>query len=261
VKTAIPSPAVAKGSFWTRSHYLDRMTLRDLVIAYFQHYTIVVYLGLAAASLVVFAMFPTTPGVAVECCVFAWAAFHTAWFFIHRFIMHGHWMFKIPALASTWKRIHYDHHVDPNHLEVLFGALGHTLPTVALASIPAGYMLGGAGGAAITFAAALLVTCYNEFIHCIQHLAFKPKNKHILKLKTRHLLHHFHHENGNFGIANNFWDYAFGYLYEKPGARAKSKTVFNLGYTDEVAQHYPRVAELSGGMTTVDGQRRRNQGV
>ena len=247
-------------SIWKRSHYLDRMTFRDLVVAYFQHYTIIVYLACAALSLIIYARNPIGVVPSLECVVFGWAAWHTLWFVIHRFIMHGHWMFKIPFMASTWKRIHYDHHVDPNHLEVLFGALGHTLPTVAIASLPAGYLIGGVGGAALTFAVALLITCYNEFIHCIQHLAFKPKNKHILKLKTRHLLHHFHHENGNFGIANNFWDYVCGYLYEGASARPKSKTVFNLGYTDEVAKTYPRVAELSGGITTVDAQRRRNQG-
>jgi hypothetical protein len=40
-------------------------------------------------------------------------------------------MFKVPMLAATWKRIHYDHHQDPNRLEILFGALHTTLPTIA----------------------------------------------------------------------------------------------------------------------------------
>jgi hypothetical protein len=31
-------------------------------------------------------------------------------------------MYRIKWLSPTWKRIHYDHHQDPNHLEVLFGA-------------------------------------------------------------------------------------------------------------------------------------------
>lgn len=248
-------------SIWKRSHYLDKMTFGDLVKAYFQHYTIIVYLLLAVASLGVLAFYPIGWRTALLCWVFAWAAWHTVWFLIHRYIMHGHWMFKLPFLASTWKRIHYDHHIDPNHLEVLFGALGHTLPTVTLAAIPAGYWIGGVGGAALTFAAALIITCYNEFIHCIQHLSFKPKNKIILRLKTRHLLHHFHHETGNFGIANNFWDYVFGYLYEKPGDRAKSKTVFNLGYTDEVAVVYPAVRDLSDGITDIQARRKRNAGI
>jgi len=35
-----------------------------------------------------------------------------------------------------------------------------------------------------------------------------------------------------------------------PERPAKSETVFNLGYTPEVAETYPWVAELSGGVAT-----------
>jgi hypothetical protein len=51
-------------------------------------------------------------------------------------------MWKSRLLASTWKRIHYDHHQDPNHLEVLFGALHTTLPTIAVATLPIGWAIG-----------------------------------------------------------------------------------------------------------------------
>jgi len=40
--------------FWRRSHYLDRMTLRDLAGAYFRHYAIVRYLLLTAATTALF---------------------------------------------------------------------------------------------------------------------------------------------------------------------------------------------------------------
>ena len=236
-----------QSSFWTRSHYLDRMTFRDLVVAYFQHYTIMVYLACTLASFVVFALYPIGLVPTLECVAFAYLAWHAVWYAVHRWIMHGDLMYKIPFFASTWKRIHYDHHQDPNHLEVLFGALVHTLPTLAIATWGVGYAIGGIGGAAAAFATGLIVTCYNEFIHCIQHLAFKPTNPMIARLKARHLLHHFHAEDGNYGIANNHWDQIFGTLYERPGERAKSKTVFNLGYTPKVAEQYPWVAELSGG--------------
>ena len=48
----------SKLPFWKRSHYLDRMTLGELVAAYFQHYTIIVYLLVAAACIVGFAIRP-----------------------------------------------------------------------------------------------------------------------------------------------------------------------------------------------------------
>lgn len=258
MNTTPSSVASSKASIWTQSHYLDRMTLRDLVVAYFQHYTIIVYLLCTVAALVVYAMYPATPLQTFGCVVFAYVAWHSVWYALHRWVMHGNWMLKIPALAATWKRIHYDHHVDPNHLEVLFGAVKHTLPTLVIASIPVGYWIGGVGGAAVAFAAALILTCYNEFIHCIMHLPIKPKSRHIALLKQRHLRHHFHHESGNYGIADNFPDLLLGTLYDHPGQRPKSPTVFNLGYTDEVAARYPKVRELSGGITSVRGLRERN---
>ena len=44
------------------------------------------------------------------------------------------------------------------------------------------------------------------------------------------------------------WDKAFGTFYPSVAARRKSPTVFNLGYTPEVAARYPWVGELSGGV-------------
>jgi len=168
-------------------------------------------------------------------------------------------MFKSPLTAKVWKRIHYDHHQDPNHLEILFGALYTTLPTIALVTIPVGYLIGGIGGAAVAFAAGLLMTCFYEFCHCIQHLSYKPKNKWLADMKARHMAHHFHDETGNFGITSFMWDKLFGTLYDRPERPAKSETVFNLGYTPEVAKVYPWVAKHSGGVVTTGHPRRRGE--
>jgi sterol desaturase/sphingolipid hydroxylase (fatty acid hydroxylase superfamily) len=62
------------------------------------------------------------------------------------------------------------------------------------------------------------------------------------------MAHHFHDESGNFGITNFAWDRAFGTFYEREQRPLKSATVFNLGYTDEVAEVYPWVSEMSGGV-------------
>src|SRR3546814_17185132 len=75
-------------------------------------------------------------------------------------------MFKSPLTSRTWKRIHYDHHQDPNHLEVLFGALYTTLPAIAAATIPVGGALGGFGAAMAAFSAGLLPTPSYEFSDC-----------------------------------------------------------------------------------------------
>ena len=84
-----------------------------------------------------------------------------------------------------------------------------------------------------------MTTCFYEFVHCIQHLAYKPKSPLIAEMKKRHMAHHFHDENGNYGITTFFWDKVFGTYYDRPERPVKSPTVFNLGYTEEVAKVYP----------------------
>jgi sterol desaturase/sphingolipid hydroxylase (fatty acid hydroxylase superfamily) len=246
----VNNAGLASGSFWRRSHHLDRMTLRELVIAYVQHHAILAYLGLIGVSVGVFVRHPATlwPTTAVVALIAF--AYPLVWYALHRWVLHCHWMFKVPALAAVWKRIHYDHHQDPNHLEVLFGALYTTLPTILLVSALPGWLIGGIGGAAAGFATGLLCTCFYEFFHCIQHLAYKPRAKWLTTMKVRHMEHHFHDENGNFGITNFAWDRLFGTLYRRSDRPRKSATVFNLGYTEEVARRHPRVAQLSGGIVT-----------
>lgn len=237
-----------RAPFWRKSHHLDRMTLKELVVAYFQYYAIQAYLVLAAIAAGLSIWRPATllqTALSVAAAILLYPA---VWYALHRWVLHSRWMWKSPLTAATWKRIHYDHHQDPNHLEVLFGALHTTLPTIALASMPAGWLIGGFGGAMAALATGLLTTCVYEFCHCIQHLSYKPKNKWLLNMKQRHMEHHFHDETGNFGITNFLWDKLGGTYYERVSSRAKSPTVFNLGYTDEVAKHYPYVARLSGGV-------------
>lgn len=233
---------------WNRAHFLDRMTLRELVVAYFQYYAIQAYILLAVLSIAIAIWNPPSLLAGAAAAGFTILAYPLIWYLLHRHVLHSQWMYKSPLTAKVWKRIHYDHHQDPNHLEVLFGALYTTLPTIAVSVIPVGWLIGGMGGAAVAFATGLIVTCVYEFAHCIQHLSYKPKHPLLVEMKRRHMAHHFHDENGNFGITSFWPDRLFGTLYEREDRPAKSATVFNLGYTDEVAQSYPWVSDMSGGV-------------
>jgi sterol desaturase/sphingolipid hydroxylase (fatty acid hydroxylase superfamily) len=90
----------------------------------------------------------------------------------------------------------------------------------------------------------------------VQHLNFAPKSKFLQRIKRLHLQHHFHNEQGNYGITNYAWDKLFGTYYGAARERQKSATVFNLGYTEDEALRYPWVAALSHG-TRGDGNPRR----
>src|ERR1700712_2759009 len=147
------------------------MNLKELVVAYVQYPAIIAYALLAVAAIAVYAqrpapLVPTLITIGVAAFIYP-----LVWYVLHRWVLHSRWMFKVPPLAATWKRIHYDHHQDPNHLEVLFGALHTTLPTIALATAPLGYLIGGTnghwGGAFAAFATGILTTAYYQFMHCI----------------------------------------------------------------------------------------------
>jgi len=231
---------------WVHRRYrLDKMTLGDLVVAYLTHYSILVYFALAAVSIALtwhFAEGWAGPLAAVAVTLLVYPA---AEYFLHRFVLHGRFLYKSPLTAKVWKRIHYDHHADPHDLAVLFGALYTTLPTIALVALPLGWLVGGNAGAFAALGTALLLFAGYEFCHCVQHLPFTPKNRWLREIKRRHLAHHFHNEQGNFGITSGLWDRLLGTFYEHPREVPRSPTTFNLGYTGEERERYPWVAEAS----------------
>lgn len=236
---------VSIGPWAARKYFLDKMSLGDLIKAYFTYYAVLVYLsfGVAAIWLTLKWREETAPLLAAVAVVIL--IYPLIWYLLHRFVLHGSYLYKIPATARIWKRIHFDHHQDPNDLGVLFGALYTTLPTVFLVTGPVGWAIGGTAGASAAIATGLLVTCVYEFCHCIQHLPFVPRYKWLRRIKKLHLAHHFHNEQGNYGITSFTCDRLLGTYYKHPKLIARSSTVFNLGYTDEVAMLYPWVARLS----------------
>ncbi|MCA9473182.1 MAG: sterol desaturase family protein [Nitrospirales bacterium] len=238
-------------SFWRqRTHYLDRMTLRELIIAYFQYPAVIAYILLLFPSTYM-AVVPATPSeptswpLLLLSAITAILVYPAVWYLLHRYVLHGQFLYRSPFTAALWKRIHYDHHQDPNNLRVLFGALYTTLPTVAIVTLSVGNVIAGYQGAAAAFAAGLGTTLVYEFCHCIQHLHYVPKLQFLRKIKRLHLLHHFHNEQGNYGITNYFWDKIFHTFYGQSSDVPTSPTVFNLGYAEQETERYPWVAQLS----------------
>jgi sterol desaturase/sphingolipid hydroxylase (fatty acid hydroxylase superfamily) len=238
---------LAWGRAWRgRSYDLGRMTLPELWVAYATYPAIQIYAALAVAAAIVTLALATRWDLIALTVLVAVAAYPVAWYLIHRFILHGRWLYKMKWTAALWKRIHFDHHQDPHLLEVLFGDPSNTLPTIAAVTMPIGYAIAGWQGAAAAFSTGLVTTCVYEFIHCIQHLNYTPKSRLLRNLKQHHLAHHFHNENGNYGIVSFLPDKLTGTFYGDARARAKSPSVYNLGYSTDEAQRYPWVMERTG---------------
>jgi sterol desaturase/sphingolipid hydroxylase (fatty acid hydroxylase superfamily) len=238
---------LAWGRAWHgRSYDLGRMTLPVLWRAYLTYPAINLYFAMALlfGGTALATARPLWHLVLPICAVFL--VYPLVWYVLHRYVLHGRWLYRMKWSASLWKRIHFDHHQDPHKLDVLFGAAYTTVPVMAVITGPIGYALAGWPGAEAALATALLTTCVYEFIHCIQHLNYQPKNPLLQKLKREHLLHHFHNENGNYGIVSLTPDMLFGSYYGTLRNRPKSPTVFNLGYDLDEARRYPWVMRLTG---------------
>jgi len=238
---------LAWGSAWHgRSYNLGRMSFRELAVAYATCPAIQLYIALAIVTAGISAWFFQGWGDVAYAAFAAFLVYPLAWYGIHRFILHGRWLYRMRWTSGLWKRIHFDHHQDPHKLEVLFGAPSNTLPTIGIITLGAGYLVGGWAGAFAAFSAGLVITCIYEFSHCIQHLDYQPKNTLQRRIKQLHLAHHFHNESGNYGIMSFLPDRLFGTYYAQPKDKPRSPHVFNLGYDLEEAQRYPWVMQLTG---------------
>ncbi len=233
-------------SWYGRSYDLGRMSFRELLVAYATYPAIHLYLllilgclGLAAWSYDSIWQLAAAFGATLLCYPFVEYA-------LHRFVLHGRWLFRMKWTAGLWKRIHFDHHQDPHRLEVLFGSPVNVVPTAIIITWPLGFLIGGLAGLAIAFATGLALFTFYEFCHCVQHLNYKPRSRYLKRIKQLHLAHHFHAENGNFGVIGFFVDRLFGTFYEDARARPKSPNTFNLGYDLAAARRYPWVMTLTG---------------
>lgn len=234
------------GKAWRgRSYNLGKMNLRELIVAYFTYPAIQVYLFLCAVGLIATSKLGGSLLGLGASALLTVLVYPLVWYVLHRWVLHSRYLYKIPVTASLWKRIHFDHHQDPYKLEVLFGSLWNTLPTIVIITGSIGYLLAGWGGAAMAISTGLAWTCVYEFCHCIQHLNYKPQYEFLRRMKQLHMAHHFHNEKGNFGITNFAWDRLFGSFYQSAKDVPRSSTVMNLGYDLEEANRYPWVARLS----------------
>ncbi len=226
---------------------LGRMDMRDLVRAYASHPAVHLYLLLAGGSLAYSAHRAQAVRPLLWAVLLTALAYPVIWYVLHRFVLHGQFLYRLRLTAPLWKRIHFDHHQDPHRMDVLFGSPLNTVPTILATAVPLGWLAGGAAGAAAAAGAGFLITCGYEFCHCVQHLNIKPRNPMLRRMKELHLAHHFHHEHGNYGITSFVVDRLFGTFYGSVRERPRSPHVFNLGYDAKTAERFPWVAELSGG--------------
>lgn len=132
----------------------------------------------------------------------------------HRFLFH----MKPPKhlfLLKLIKRLHYDHHLYPNDLKLLFLPLWYSLPNGMVLSFII-YCIVHSIDLTVSFTLGLTVMLLiYEWKHYVAHVSMKPITPLGRWLKRTHLLHHFKNENYWYGVSNPFFDIIFGTLKEE----------------------------------------------
>ena len=151
--------------------------------------------------------------------------FYLSEYGMHRFAFHAPpapWAFA----RKLQHRLHYDHHVDPRRLDLLFLPLWFLVPNLAVTAALIRAIL-GAGAVAPTLVGVMLAILHYEWVHYVAHIPYEPRTAWGRWIKQYHLRHHYLTEKAGFGVSNPSLDLIFG-TYLDPSRNEKSATVRKL---------------------------------
>lgn len=153
-------------------------------------------------------------------------AYAASEYMIHRFLFH----MKTPTspfLLNVIKCLHYDHHVDPKDLSLLFLPLWFSLPSFLIASVIFFLITSNIGLTAAFLTGLMAYFLYYEWKHYVAHKPIQPRTTMGKRTKKAHLWHHFKNENYWFGVTHTSADKTFG-TYKDQKLVEKSETARNL---------------------------------
>ena len=144
---------------------------------------------------------------------------------MHRFAFHAPPL-SWPRLRKLQHRLHYDHHVEPNRLDLLFLPIWFLVPNLAVAAALVDLVL-GFDAVLPALPGMMLAILHYEWVHYVAHIPYQPRTRLGRWIKQYHLRHHFISEKHWFGVSNPTLDGVFG-TFRGPGANEKSATTRNL---------------------------------
>ena len=151
--------------------------------------------------------------------------FYLSEYGMHRFAFHAPPLSWPPA-RKLQHRLHYDHHVEPSRLDLLFLPIWFLVPNLAVAAVLVWLVFGAEGSASALFGMMLAILHY-EWVHYVAHIPYQPRTRFGRWIKQYHLRHHFISEKHWFGVSNPTLDGVFG-TFRRPDAAEKSGTTRKL---------------------------------
>lgn len=119
----------------------------------------------------------------------------------HRFVLHAP-----PArpqfVRRLQRRLHYDHHQEPNRLDLLFLPPWFLVPALALFTGMYVALTRDAATVASLVLGNLIGLLYYEWVHFVAHVPLRPVTPFGRWVKKYHLRHHYQNEKLGFGVTN-----------------------------------------------------------
>jgi fatty acid hydroxylase family protein len=180
--------------------------MHAMLLTFLRHGSNTALLILTAALIAAFTLdrvVPSIAGLAIGAFVFFCSEYTT-----HRFLLHAPPQ-QNAFLLGLQHRLHYDHHVKPGELGLLFLPLWFAVPVTLLTTA---IYWGVTRNVALTGALLLgsvLGLLYYEWVHYVAHIPFVPRTPLGRYVKKYHLWHHYKNETLWFGVTNPSMDFAW----------------------------------------------------
>jgi hypothetical protein len=151
--------------------------------------------------------------------------FYVSEYGFHRFAFHAE-PSRFGFIRKMQHRLHYDHHVEPDRLDLLFLPVWFLIPNLTLTALAFALLFGWATVASAMFGVTLAIFQY-EWVHYVAHIPYQPRTRIGRWLKQYHLRHHFISEKFWFGVSNPSMDFV-GRTYKAAREVQRSATTRNL---------------------------------
>jgi 4-hydroxysphinganine ceramide fatty acyl 2-hydroxylase len=101
--------------------------------------------------------------------------FYLSEYGMHRFAFHAPPL-SWPVARKLQHRLHYDHHVEPNRLDLLFLPIWFLVPNLAVATGLFALIFGAEASLSALFGMMLAILHY-EWVHYVAHIPYQPRSR------------------------------------------------------------------------------------